>query len=117
MRGTHEGTMVFYDDGAEVTDVFPPRGRAFASSQSHWFRMADGLVLEHWANRDRPRDGQAGRVGPPDPAVPRRDEAGPAPRGPRRGVPAVRRSDRLSSPRPGRVRRTRGAGGLPTGPR
>jgi hypothetical protein len=27
-------------------------GRAFAATQSHWLRLADGLVIEHRANRD-----------------------------------------------------------------
>jgi predicted ester cyclase len=30
----------------------PPSGRAFATTQSHWFRVADGQVVEHWANPD-----------------------------------------------------------------
>ena len=30
----------------------PPTGRTFATTQSHWFRIADGQVIEHWANRD-----------------------------------------------------------------
>ena len=27
-------------------------GRGFAMSQSHWFRVEGGQVVEHWANRD-----------------------------------------------------------------
>ena len=27
-------------------------GRTFASTQTHWLRIADGQVIEHWANRD-----------------------------------------------------------------
>ena len=30
----------------------PPTGREFATTQTHWFRFRDGLVVEHWANRD-----------------------------------------------------------------
>ncbi len=30
----------------------PDHGRVFAVTQSHWFRLRDGLVIEHWANRD-----------------------------------------------------------------
>jgi ketosteroid isomerase-like protein len=26
--------------------------RPFAATQSHWFRLADGKIIEHWANRD-----------------------------------------------------------------
>ena len=29
-----------------------PTGKPFATTQSHWFRIADGKVMEHWANRD-----------------------------------------------------------------
>jgi hypothetical protein len=35
-----------------VRAVFPASGRPFASTQSHWFRVAEGMVVEHWANRD-----------------------------------------------------------------
>jgi len=52
MTGRHTGTFVAYDEQAEVADVFPPTGRAFASTQTHWLRIADGRVIEHWANRD-----------------------------------------------------------------
>ena len=27
-------------------------GKTFAATQSHWFRLADGKIIEHWANRD-----------------------------------------------------------------
>ena len=30
----------------------PATGRAFAASQSHWFRVAGGKLCEHWATRD-----------------------------------------------------------------
>jgi predicted ester cyclase len=32
--------------------VIPPTGKRFVSSQSHWFRVADGKLVEHWAVRD-----------------------------------------------------------------
>ena len=32
--------------------AMPPTGKAFAATQSHWFRLADGKIIEHWANRD-----------------------------------------------------------------
>jgi predicted ester cyclase len=51
MSGRHTGDMVMYADG-KVVSVMPPTGRRFASTQTHWFRMRDGLVVEHWANRD-----------------------------------------------------------------
>jgi hypothetical protein len=30
----------------------PPTGKSFAARQSHWFRIADGQLAEHWATRD-----------------------------------------------------------------
>jgi predicted ester cyclase len=30
----------------------PPTGRELAMAQSHRYRFADGLIVEHWANRD-----------------------------------------------------------------
>ena len=52
MHGRHVNTFVGYDEKASVKDAFPPTGRRFASTQSHWCRVADGKVIEHWANRD-----------------------------------------------------------------
>ncbi|MFC0529893.1 ester cyclase [Phytohabitans kaempferiae] len=52
MSGRHAGTFVAYDEHARVADAFPATGAAFAVTQSHWFRVADGKVIEHWANRD-----------------------------------------------------------------
>ena len=52
MSGRQQGPMVEYDSSGAVGAVFPSRGRTFASRQTHWFRVADGKVIEHWANRD-----------------------------------------------------------------
>ena len=52
MSGRHTGPFVAYDAEARPAQVFPPTGRRFATTQSHWFRIADGKVIEHWANRD-----------------------------------------------------------------
>ena len=30
----------------------PATGKPFAARQSHWFRVADGQLCEHWATRD-----------------------------------------------------------------
>lgn len=68
MSGRHVGPFVAYDEDAQVDEVFPPTGKTFAITQTHWFRVADGQVLEHWANRDDL--GMAKQLGwvPPTPA-------------------------------------------------
>lgn len=53
MTGRHVAPFVAYDANARVEAVFPPTGRRFAATQTHWMRLADdGRVIEHWANRD-----------------------------------------------------------------
>ena len=52
MSGRHTGTFVAYGPDARPVQAFPATGRTFATTQSHWFRIADGKVIEHWANRD-----------------------------------------------------------------
>jgi predicted ester cyclase len=53
MHGRQVGPFAAYGPDAEVAQVFPPTGRRFASTQTHWMRMAeDGRLIEHWANRD-----------------------------------------------------------------
>jgi predicted ester cyclase len=52
MKGRHTGPFVAYGEDARPKEAFPPTGREFASTQSHWFQVRDGLVVEHWANRD-----------------------------------------------------------------
>ncbi|TDU88215.1 putative ester cyclase [Kribbella voronezhensis] len=52
MNGRHMAPWVMYTAEGEIDTVFPPTGRTFATTQSHWFRVADGKVIEHWANRD-----------------------------------------------------------------
>ncbi len=68
MRGRHTGPFVVYDAQGHVERAFAPTGRTFATTQTHWFRVADGLMVEHWANRDDL--GQAVELGwvPPSPA-------------------------------------------------
>jgi predicted ester cyclase len=51
MSGRHTGPMVTYASG-EVESVMPPTGKRFATTQTHWLRLQDGQVVEHWANRD-----------------------------------------------------------------
>jgi predicted ester cyclase len=52
MSGQHVDDFVGYDADGDVAEVFPPTGKRFASTQTHWLRIADGQVIEHWANRD-----------------------------------------------------------------
>ncbi|WP_236049460.1 ester cyclase [Paractinoplanes ovalisporus] len=68
MSGRHVGPFLSYDERGEVAQAMPPTGRTFAITQTHWFRMKDGQVLEHWANRDD--FGMATQLGwvPPTPA-------------------------------------------------
>jgi predicted ester cyclase len=52
MSGVHTGDFATYDADGRVARVFAPTGKAFAVTQTHWQRIRDGLVVEHWANRD-----------------------------------------------------------------
>jgi len=52
MSGRHVGPFVAYDEHGDVKEVFPPTGKTFATTQTHWLRVADGMLIEHWANRD-----------------------------------------------------------------
>lgn len=67
MSGRHVGPFDLYDSEGSVDQVWAPTGKTFAVRQSHWFRVADGLVIEHWAVRDDL--GQAFQLGwvPPSP--------------------------------------------------
>ena len=67
MSGRQTGPFVAYRPDAEVAAVFPPRGRTFTITQTHWFRMRDGRVAEHWANRDDLGMGQQLGWNPPTP--------------------------------------------------
>ncbi|MFC4017092.1 ester cyclase [Micromonospora sp. GCM10011542] len=68
MSGRQVGPFVAYDERGEVDQAFPPTGRTFAVTQTHWFRVRDGQLIEHWANRDDL--GMAAQLGwvPPTPA-------------------------------------------------
>ena len=68
MAGRQTGPFVAYGPDAAVAVAFPPRGRTFAVTQTHWFRMRDGRVAEHWANRDDLGMGQQLGWTPPTPA-------------------------------------------------
>jgi len=52
MSGRHVAPFVTYSPEGDLDTVFPPTGKTFASTQSHWFRIQDGKIIDHWANRD-----------------------------------------------------------------
>ncbi|MFD6161906.1 ester cyclase [Nocardia sp. NPDC060256] len=68
MSGRQVGAFVAYDAEGKVAQAFPATGRQFAVTQTHWCRISDGQLIEHWANRDDL--GQAMQLGwtPPSPA-------------------------------------------------
>jgi len=68
MNGRHIAPWAVYTDGGAIDTVFPPTHKTFAMTQSHWFRIEDGQITEHWANRDDL--GMARQLGwiPPTPA-------------------------------------------------
>jgi len=68
MHGSHVRPFVLYGPDGSPVQAFPPTGRTFAVAQTHWFRILEGQVIEHWAVRDDL--GQAQQLGwiPPKPA-------------------------------------------------
>jgi len=51
-----------------LNGVLPPTGKRFMARQSHWYRVADGKLAEHWATReDLPAMLQLGVLRPPGP--------------------------------------------------
>jgi predicted ester cyclase len=49
-----------------LNGVVPPTGRRFDARQSHWFRVEEGRLAEHWATRDDlPTMLQLGVIRPP----------------------------------------------------
>jgi predicted ester cyclase len=52
MSGRHVRPFVEYAPDGQVREVFPPTGKRFAATQTHWLRVAEDGVIEHWANRD-----------------------------------------------------------------
>lgn len=67
MSGRQVGPFVLHDEAGAVDTVWAPTGKSFAVRQSHWLRVTDGFVTEHWAVRDDLGQGmQLGWV-PPNP--------------------------------------------------
>jgi len=52
MAGRHTGDFVAYDVEGRVDSAFAATGKGFATTQTHWHRLRDGLIAEHWAQRD-----------------------------------------------------------------
>ena len=52
MSGRHGAPWAVYTDDGAIDAVFPPTNKTFAITQSHWFRIEHGTIIEHWANRD-----------------------------------------------------------------
>jgi hypothetical protein len=52
MSGRQTGVAVIYGPDGAVAQAMPATGRRFATTQTHWLRLCDGKVIEHWANRD-----------------------------------------------------------------
>ena len=66
VRVLSEGT-----NSGPLNGVIPPTGRRFSAAQSHWFRVEDGRLAEHWATReDLPTMIQLGVISPPGPPRP-----------------------------------------------
>jgi predicted ester cyclase len=67
MNGRHVAPWAVYTDDGTIDTVFPSTSKTFAMTQSHWFKITDGVIVEHWANRDDL--GMARQVGwiPPTP--------------------------------------------------
>lgn len=52
MSGRQTGPFSTYGPGGQVAQTMPATGRPFAVTQSHWYRIADGQLVEHMADRD-----------------------------------------------------------------
>ena len=52
MSGRHCGPFTTYGPDGQVASEVAATGRQFAVSQSHWYRIADGQLAEHQADRD-----------------------------------------------------------------
>jgi predicted ester cyclase len=67
MSGRQTGPAMLYGEDGGVAQVMPATGKPFATTQTHWLRLRDGKVIEHWANRDD--QGMAMQLGwiPPTP--------------------------------------------------
>ncbi len=68
MRAQQVGPFVLYDATGAVDTVWAPTQQSFAVRQTHWLRVVDDQVQEHWAARDDLGQGrQLGWVPPTPP--------------------------------------------------
>ena len=68
MRGRQVGPFAIYGPDGRVAQAFASNGRSFAAFQTHWYRLAEGRIVGHAADRDDL--GQARQLAwvPPSPA-------------------------------------------------
>ncbi|KQP95970.1 MULTISPECIES: ester cyclase [unclassified Rathayibacter] len=52
MSGRQVGPFLLYDADGLVSRAWAPTGRRFAARQTHWLRVSEGRITEHWAVRD-----------------------------------------------------------------
>ena len=66
MRQTAEWLLAQFPDLHMTVEAMAPTGKGFSAHQSHWFRVEDGKLVEHWATReDLPTMLQLGIIQPP----------------------------------------------------
>jgi steroid delta-isomerase-like uncharacterized protein len=51
VSGTHKGTGQLPVNGGLLVGV-PPTGKHYEVQHIHWFKLRDGKIVAHWANRD-----------------------------------------------------------------
>jgi steroid delta-isomerase-like uncharacterized protein len=51
VSGTHKGTGQLPVNGGLLVGV-PPTGKRYEVQHIHWFKLRDGKIIAHWANRD-----------------------------------------------------------------
>jgi hypothetical protein len=71
MCGTHTAPWVVYTRDGHVDTVFPPTGKSFRATASHWFRLQNAHRGALGEPR-RPRHGPAAGLGSPTPVFPLR---------------------------------------------
>jgi hypothetical protein len=53
VSGRQVGPVASYDADGWVEKVFPPTGRSFAVTHTHWLCVGDGgRIADHWSDRD-----------------------------------------------------------------